>query len=50
MRNFINRLIVIKNDLDIKLGFMNWHFYNLIILIKIQKFRQSCIAFEKLGI
>ena len=33
MRNFFDRLIVIKNDLDVKLGFMNWLFYNLIILI-----------------
>ena len=54
MRNFINRLIVIKNDLDKKLGFMNWIFYNLITLIKYakptQKFKQSSIVFKKLGI
>ena len=54
MWNLISSLIAIKHDFDIKLGFINWVVYNLIILYNIilyniilliifciQKFRKS---------
>ena len=45
----------LAHEVNMKLGFMDWFFYNLIALIKqckilLKKFRQSSVVFKKSGI